>query len=208
MENIRDILKAQGIELDEDKFAEVERAVLANYRTKAELDSKSAKLSELEAQLKEANAAIETAKQADTSNAAEMEQLHAKLEAYEQAEREREAKATEAEGRAAFDAELAEVVGEKKFANKLVADAVTGKAYELRKANPDMALSAVLESVVGDADGVWLNPQQDVKKMPSGTAASAAGTQAVQSLEDLKGMSVEEVRKHMGEIDRLLAAQK
>ena len=208
MRNIRDILGECGVELDADKLADVERAVLANYRTKAELDAKAAKLSELEQQLADANAAIETAKATDTANAAEVEKMRERLAAYEQADSERKAKADEQAARSEFDSKLADAIGEKRFANAIVQGAVSDKAFAMSQANPNMSVNDVLSAVVGDSDGVWQNPQQDVKKMPSGGPAAASATQAIGSMADLEGMSTEEIRKRMAEVDKMLASQK
>ncbi len=208
MKNIRDILGEVGIEVDADKLAEVERAVLANYRTKAEVDAKTAKVAELEQQLADANAAIETAKGTDTANAAEVERMREQLTAYEQADAERKAKADEQAARSEFDGKLADVIGDKRFANAIVQSAVTDKAFAMSQANPAMSVSDVLAAVVGDSDGVWSNPQQDVKKMPSGAKASATGNQSIASMADLEGMTTEEIRRRMSEVDRMLASQK
>lgn len=208
MENIKDILASAGVEIEAEKLAEIEKGVLANYRSKAEADAKSAKVKELEAQLKDANEALETAKATDLTNAAEVEKMRERIAAYEQADKDRAAKADEAKARADFDAKLSDAIGDKAFTNDLVKQAVQNAAYALASANPDMDMNAVLSAVVGDSDGVWANPQQDVKKMPSGSTGSAAGTQSIQSLEDLKNMSVEDIRAHMAEVDKLLAAQK
>lgn len=206
MENIRDILANAGVELEAEKLAEVERAVLANYRTKAELDGKSAKLAEVEKQLADANAAIETAKQTDTANAAEVEKMREQLAAYAKADEERKAATQKQAARAEFEERFAATVGDKAFANDIVKNAVTEKAFALSQSNPDMKLDDVLSAVVGDTAGVWSNPQQDVKKMPAGSK-SAAGTQSVQTMADLENMSVEEIRAHMAEVDKVLAAQ-
>lgn len=204
MENIRDILAGAGVEVEAGKLAEIEKAVLANYRTKAEVDSKSAKVAELEKQLAEANAAIETAKGTDTANAAEVERMREQIAAYEQAEAERRAQADEKSARDAFGSKLADAIGDKRFANAIVQGAVTDKAFAMSQANPNMSVADVLDAVVGDAAGVWQNPQQDVKKMPSGGKAAAGSTQGVQSMADLEGMSVEQIRANMAEVDKML----
>ena len=204
MENIRDILAGAGVEVEAGKLAEIERAVLANYRTKAEVDSKSAKVAELEKQLAEANAAIETAKGTDTANAAEVEKMREQIAAYEQAEAERRAQADEKSARDAFGSKLADAIGGKRFANAIVQGAVTDKAFAMSQANPNMSVADVLDAVVGDAAGVWQNPQQDVKKMPSGGKAAAGSTQGVQSMADLEDMSVEQIRANMAEVDKML----
>ncbi len=207
MQNIREILEGAGVEVEAGKLAEIEKAVLANYRSKAEAEAKAAKVAELEQRLAEADAAIEAAKQADVTNAAEVEEMRGKLEAYEKADEERRAKADEDKARAEFDEKLAGAVGEKSFANGIVAEAVKDKAFKLAKANPDMDIAAVLASVVGDTDGVWANPQRAVHKMPAGGSAAKPGTREVQGLEDLRNMSVDEIRSRMAEVDEMLASQ-
>ena len=204
MENIRDILANAGVEVEADKLTEIEKAVLANYRTKAEVDSKAAKVAELEQQLAEANAALETAKTTDTANAAEVERMREQIAAYEQADAERKAASEQKSARDAFDSQLTDAIGDKRFANAIVQGAVTDKAFAMSQANPNMSVTDVLDAVVGDADGVWQNPQQDVKKMPSSGKAAATGNQSINSLADLEGMSAEQIREHMAEVDKML----
>lgn len=208
MENIKDILAGAGVEVEADKLAEIEKAVLANYRTKAEADAKTAKVAELEKQLADANAAIETAKSTDTANMAEVEKMREQLEAYEQADAERKAEREQKSARDAFDAKLTDAIGGKRFANAIVQSAVTDKAFAMSQANPNMSVNDVLDAVVGDADGIWQNPQQNINKMPSGGKAAAGSTQSIGSIDDLKNMSVEQIREHMAEVDKVLAAQK
>lgn len=205
MKNIKDILSEFGIETD--KAGEVEKAVLENYRTKAELDSKASRISELEKQLADATEALEAAKTADVKNADEVQAMRERIDAFEKADAERKAQATERDARAAFDAELEKATEGKAFANDLVRSAVSEKAFAVSKANPDMDVKTILAGVVGDADGIWQNPQQDVKKMPAGGTAQG-GTQTIQNLDDLKGMSLDEIRAHMSEVDKLLEQQR
>ena len=51
MKNIKDIIGELGIELDEAKLGDLEKAVLENYRTVAEVENKQSRISELEQQL-------------------------------------------------------------------------------------------------------------------------------------------------------------
>ena len=207
MENIRDILANAGVEVEQDKLAEIEKAVLANYRTKAEADAKTAKVAELEQQLADANAAIETAKSTDTANAAEVEKMREQIAAYEQADAERKAESEQKSARDAFDSKLTDAIGDKRFANAIVQGAVTDKAFAMSQANPNMSVTDVLDAVVGDADGVWQNPQQNINKMPSGGKAAATGNQSINSMADLEGMSADEILKRMAEVDKMLGNQ-
>ena len=51
MQDIQDILKAQGIEVTEEQMKAFKNGVLENYRSKAETEAKAAKVKELETQL-------------------------------------------------------------------------------------------------------------------------------------------------------------
>lgn len=210
MKNIKDIIGELGIELDEAKLGDLEKAVLENYRTVTEVENKQSRISELEQQLATANEALEAAKNADVSNADEVQAMRDKIAAYEKADEERKAQTEEEKARQEFDEKFGKAVGDKKFVNDIVRGAVADKAYAIAKANPDMDVAAILGGIVGDAEGVWQNPQQTVKKMPaaSGNGGSAAGTQTIQNIEDLKGMSVEEIRAHMNEVNKVLSNQK
>lgn len=210
MKNIKDIIVELGIELDEAKLGDLEKAVLENYRTVAEVENKQSRISELEQQLATANEALEAAKNADVSNADEVQAMRDKIAAYEKADEERKAQTEEEKARQEFDEKFVKTVGDKQFVNDIVRGAVADKAYAIAKANPDMDVAAILGGIVGDAEGVWQNPQQTVKKMPaaSGNGGSAAGTQTIQNIEDLKGMSVEEIRAHMDEVNKVLSNQK
>ena len=210
MKNIKDIIGELGIELDEAKLGDLEKAVLENYRTVAEVENKQSRISELEQQLATANEALEAAKNADVSNADEVQAMREKIAAYEKADEERKAQTEEEKARKEFEERFKSAVGDKKFANDIVRSAVSDKAYAVAKANPDMDLSAILGGIVGDSDGVWMNPQQDPKKMPGAgeNGGAKAGMQSIQNVEDLKGMSVDEIRAHMDEVNKVLANQK
>lgn len=210
MKNVKDIIGELGIELDEAKLGDLEKAVLENYRTVAEVENKQSRIGELEQQLETANEALEAAKNADVSNADEVQAMRDKIAAYEKADEERKAQTEEEKARQEFEEKFGKAVGEKQFVNDIVRGAVADKAYAIAKANPDMDVAEILGGIVGDAEGVWQNPQQTVKKMPaaSGNGGSAAGTQTIQNIEDLKGMSVEEIRAHMDEVNKVLSNQK
>lgn len=210
MKNIKDIIGELGIELDEAKLGDLEKAVLENYRTVAEVENKQSRIGELEQQLATANEALEAAKNADVSNADEVQAMRDKIAAYEKADEERKAQTEEEKARQEFEEKFGKAVGDKQFVNDIVRGAVADKAYVIAKANPDMDVPAILGGIVGDAEGVWQNPQQTVKKMPaaSGNGGSAAGTQTIQNIEDLKGMSVEEIRAHMDEVNKVLSNRK
>lgn len=207
MDNIKDILKANGVELDDEKLKAIEKATLENYRTKAETDAKTQKVADLEAQLAKANEALEAAQSADPKKAEEYKKMQEQLQEYKKADEERKAKDAESAAQAEFEEKFQKELGDKKFANSIVAKAIKTAAYEKSKANPDMKLADVLASVTEDADGIWANPQRDPKKMPGANDGGGSGNSPIQSLEDLKGMSVDDIRKHMSEVNKLLEDQ-
>lgn len=206
MENIEAILAKHGITDNADAVA---KDVLANYRTIAEVDAKSQKVAELTEQLEQANAAIEAAKETDSTNAQQVEALQAKLAEYEQQTAAQAAQAREAQARAEFDGRFAQAIGDRKFANDIVRQAIADQAYETAKANPDMQLQAILDGIVKDADGIWENPQQSPKKMPAAGASGGAqgGTATVQTMDDLRGMTVDEIRARKDEVNAVLSKQ-
>lgn len=203
MENIIQILTGLEIEVPDEKRDALNKAVAENYKTVAEVNAKAEKIATLEKSLDEANAAIEAAKGADATNADEIAKMQERIKAYEDAEAERAAEAAEAEKRGAFDADFEKALDGRKFASELTRAAVADKVYGIAANNPDMQVSEIIKSVIGD-DDVFANPQQDVKKMPNTGIGSTGSNGVIQSLDQLHGMSVDEIRAHMGEIDNLI----
>ena len=203
MENIMQILTGLEIEVPDEKRDALNKAVAENYKTVAEVNAKAEKIAALEKSLDEANAAIEAAKGADATNADEIAKMQERIKAYEDAEAERAAEAAEAEKRGAFDADFEKALDGRKFASELTRAAVADKVYGIAANNPDMQVSEIIKSVIGD-DDVFANPQQDVKKMPNTGIGSTGTNGVIQSLDQLHGMSVDEIRARMGEIDNLI----
>lgn len=205
MKNIKDILADFGVDLG-DKASDFEKAVVENYRTINDYNGKVARVSELETQLSEANDALKKAKETDPAKSAEVEEMRKTIADYQAKDEERRkadaAKAARDEFVGKFDA----AVGDKKFASDFIRDTVFDKAFALSSKNPDMAVGSIIDSIVGNSEGVWANPQTSVKKMPSGegTGGAAGSSATIQNLSDLKGMSVDEIRKHMAEVDKAI----
>lgn len=206
MQNIRDILSGLGIEVPEDKATELDRLVIQNYRAIDDYKRVQQRADDLAAQLDAANDAIKAAQDADTSNADEMAQLKAKLDEYEKADAERQAKADEEKAKADFDGEFDEAIGDRQFASRLAGDAVRAKAFDMRKLNPNMAAADILSAVIGD-DDVWANPQRDPKKMPGSSDTGAQGVASIQNIEDVQAMTTDEINEHWDEVSKILAAQ-
>lgn len=202
LQNIEEILKANGIE--GDAATAIAKAVGENYKTVAEVEQKAKKLAETQAALETANKALDEAKKAAES--ADVDGLKAKIAEYEEAAKKRTEADEEAKKRAAFDEEFVKALGKKSFANSVVKDAVTEKAYTLRKANADMPIADILKLAAPDEAGIWANPQTDPHKMP-GADGAAGGVSPITSLDQLKTMSPDDINKNWADVQKLLAQQ-
>ena len=89
---------------------------------------------------------------------------------------------------------------------KGVKEAVTEKAYTLRKANADMPIADILKLAAPDEAGIWANPQTDPHKMP-GADGAASGVSPITSLDQLKTMSPDDINKNWADVQKLLAQQ-
>lgn len=202
MKNIEDILKDAGVEGEQAQS--IAKAVGENYRTIAEVEQKTKKLADTQAALDNANKALEEAQKA--AEAADVDGLKAKLAEYEQAAQKRAEEDAENQSRAKFDEEFANGLNGRKFANSVVKDAVTAKAYQLRKGNADMPIEDIIKLAAPDETGIWENPQQAPHKMPAGDSA-AQSMPSITSLDQLKEMSPDDINKHWGEVQKLLQHQ-
>lgn len=168
MENIETLLKKHGIEATEEALRAFLTEFGSNYRTIAEVRAKNDRISKLEDELKEMGEQV--AKLTDEGEQAEA--LRQRVAEFEKAEEERKAQAqAEAERnrfRESFDAAL----GEKRFANDLVRDAVFAKVYEACNADASLSVMDALDQTTKDVTGVWVNPQTDPAKMPQGDITS------------------------------------
>lgn len=199
MQNIEEILAAAGI--DGEVAAGIAKSVGENYRTIAEVEQKAKKVDSLAAKLKETEDALTAAKEAAASE--DVEGLKKKLAEYEEAAKAKAAKEAEDAKRAAFSDTFEKALGERKFANKLVADTVKEKAYQTASANPDMKIGDIVDGIVGDGAGIWENPQQAPHKMPQGGSQGGHGG-AITSLDQVKGMSADEINRNWDSIKQLL----
>lgn len=160
MEGIEEILAAAGIE--GDAAAKAKASILENYRSIAELNNAKAKIEELTGQIGQL-----------TGTAEEVEKLRKTVADYKAAEEKRVADEAEAKAKADFETSFAEAVGEHEFAGKFAHDAALEKSYAIHKANPDMATADILKAVIGDGEGVWKNPNPQVKPVPTPNSQEA-----------------------------------
>lgn len=203
MKDIRTILSEAGIEGDQAEA--IGKAVLENYRTIAEVEQKAAKAQSLAEENAKLAEELSKVKELDGSNAEELEQAKARIAEFEAESQARKQAEDEKARKLAFDEEFAKGTEGREFAGSIVRDAVAAKTRALREANPDMSFDDALKQAVGDGRGVWANPQRDPRKMPQ--AQQGGGVGEVQTLEQVKGMSSEEINKNWEAISALLAQQ-
>lgn len=201
MKNVETILQELGIDLG-DKAEDFKKEHATNYKTVAEVQQKSERITALENELAEANKALDSVKEASAGDADALKKAQEQIAAFEKEKADREKAETEKADKAAFSERFKKAVGEKTFANDLIASTVEGKAYETSKANPDMDLAAIISGIAGDNAGIWANPQTDPHKMPSGSTAQ--GVPQIRSLDDLANATPEFINEHWEEIQKLM----
>ena len=201
MENIETILASvEG--LTEEQANAIKKGVAENYRTIAEVEAKKQKLDEAQKQLETLNGELAAAKELTAGNGEQIEQFKAKIAELEKAQEEQKAKETEEAKRSAFDAEFAKATEGKQFANSFTRDSIASKAYEIRSANPDMGIDAVLSSVTEGQEGIWANPQRDPIKQPAG---AKGGTPTLNTMADLQSATPDYLIAHMDEVNAILS---
>lgn len=160
MKDIKAILETY--EIDADLQKSIEKEVLENYRTIKELEKKENRINELTEQLDNLKTEIEATKE----NGAKIEELQGLIANYEKEEKARaeaeQEKAKRDSFREVFNAQL----GERQFINDLMRDTVFEKAYSMCSENKGIGAGDAITAVTKDIEGVWVNPQHDVKKMP------------------------------------------
>lgn len=166
MKDIRSILAEHDI--DEATAKAIEKAVVENYRTKAETDAKAERIKALEEQ----NKALADQVGQLEGDGEQLEALRKQVADYEQAEKERKEAAEEAAKRESFRTLFDAALGDREFANDLVRETVFDRAYAECQ-SVGTGVDKAIEAVTRDVDGVWKNPQRDPKRMPGANDVSS-----------------------------------
>lgn len=171
MKNLKTILAEHNIEAND--YEAVEKDVLANYVTRAEFDQKTAKakdadaltakITDLEADKVSLQKVIDAYGESKPEDVA---QIKTDYEALKKQMADKDAADEKAKADQSFAEAMTEAVGDKKFANDLVKTATFAKVQDLHEANPAKGLADLLTEVTKDVDGIWVNPQQEVKPVP------------------------------------------
>lgn len=206
MKNWKDILTEHGIEVPEDKQAEVDKAIVANYKTVSEFTDKTSKLTELQAQVTELQgdktklqAIADSIGETDPEKLKAISDGYAKLQADIKARDEAENAKSAAEK---FAEAMRAAVGDKKFANDLVKQAVYAKVKEMHESDQAKGLSDLLNEATKDVSGVWANGHVEPNVIPKPQAGTENKTY---TREEIKKMSPDEINKNWEDISKSLA---
>lgn len=161
MKDIKAILSA--FELSDDDREAIIKEVGENYRSIVEMTKKTDRIKELEEQ----NQALTEQVGNLEGDGEEVEKLREQVKTFEEAEAQRKAEAEEAAKRDQFRAVFDAAVGEREFSNDIIRDSIFDKAYARCTETTGLDAKKVIEEMTKDAEGVWKNPQQDVRKMPN-----------------------------------------
>lgn len=161
MKDIKAIL--EGFTLTDEERESIIREVGENYRSVVEVTKKAQRIEELEKQ----NAALTEQVNNLEGDGEELEKLRKQVSDFEVAEEKRKADETEAAKRDSFRKAFDNAVGDRTFTNEVIREAIFEKAY--KECGDDVAagVTEALERLTKDTEGIWTNPQRDVKKMPS-----------------------------------------
>lgn len=182
MKNVVEILTELGFELDENKAKQVDEAVRENYKTRAEFDQKMAKFAESQKRIEELEGEIaqrDEAIQGMNGNAEELEAYKQKVAEYQKRDEERKAKELEEQRVESFKKIFVSSVGDRKFANPVIEQAIFEKVYKDCTETAGKSCQDAIEAVTKDLDGVWSNPQTDPNKMPVPNAGDDKTVEAI-----------------------------
>lgn len=174
MRNIEQILS--GIEgITDEQAKAIKEGVAENYRSKAEVDSKAKRISDLEGEIetyKESIAKLEGGND-------EVEALRKQVADYEAAESKRKEEEDEAKRASDFSKAFDDAVAARKegtgtaFANGFVRESIMAKVRAKCEGDVTTSIGDAIEAVTKDVDGVWANPHKpDPAKMPTDIGAS------------------------------------
>lgn len=164
MVNIVKILKEHASDLTEDQVTAIEKAVAENYRSKEETDKKATRIEELETANEELSKLVKDLE----VDGEQFEALKAKVQEFEETEKERTAQAEEQAKRDSFRTVFDAAIGDRQFANDIIRETIFDKVYSKCSETTGLDAKRVIDDMTKDTDGIWVNPQKSAKKMPKG----------------------------------------
>ena len=170
MQNIHDILKAYGIEIPADKKADFDKALAENYKTIAEVNKISDKLTRANEDLTATKGSLDTmtaefnALKESNASADDFKKKYDDLVAEnERKESERQAAYIEEQERAEFDKYFSD--NKKEWNNPFIADGYFAKFKEAKgqEANKGKMLADILHDLTKDDSTAFKGVQTEVK---------------------------------------------
>lgn len=163
MKDIKAILSEHGEALTDEARQAIISAVGENYRSVEEMTKKADRIKTLEEQ----NESLTEQVGKLEGDGEELEALRKQVEDFKAAEKTRKDAEKEQTKRNDFRTVFDAAVGENEFANDLIRETVFEKVYAQCSAKTGADAKSILDDTVRDMDGVFKNPQQDPRKMPS-----------------------------------------
>lgn len=161
MKDIKAIL--EGCEIPDEQRDTIIREVNENYKTIVEVGKKNDRIAELEEQ----NRALTEQVGNLEGDGEELEKLRKQVQEFTEAEDRRKADEAESAKREQFRIVFDAAIGDKEFANDLMRETVFEKVYAKCSDQTGASAKDIIEELTKDTDGIWKNPQTDVKKMPA-----------------------------------------
>ena len=177
MKDIIEILKDNGIEIEEGKQTEIRKALAENYKTINEHNKKVEKLTE---QVNTANDTITDLKsKLEDASKVDVKALQDKIKEFEDAETERVRKENALKETDALKARFSPLKGENKFLNEgtenwIFDEFKTALSLEENKGKSD----ADIYAIVTKDKNIYENPNGRLKSPPVGNISSPSGAKA------------------------------
>ncbi|MEG1478568.1 MAG: hypothetical protein RSC20_03485, partial [Clostridiales bacterium] len=193
MENIYEIMAKAGVEIPDDKKAEIDKAVLSNYKTVAEVGNITAKLNTAKTDLIAANGKVtELGNKIKglEGTSGEMETLKNKVSQYEAAEQARLDVEKETQNNSALLATFEEATKEKTFVNDFTKNAIfeSCKSELAKPENNGKGINDIFIALTTDKKGIFANPNPGVDIPGVGKAINNGAL----TREQIKTMSTKE----------------
>ncbi|MEG0999176.1 MAG: hypothetical protein RSF13_09125, partial [Clostridiales bacterium] len=198
-----------GVEIPDDKKAEIDKAVLSNYKTVAEVGNITAKLNTAKTDLIAANGKVTELGNKikgleGTSD--ELETLKNKVSQYEAAEQARLDAEKETQNNSALLATFEEATKEKTFVNDFTKNAIfeSCKSELAKNENKGKGINDIFIALTTDKEGIFANPNPGVD-IPGVGKAINNGTL---TREQIKTMSTKEINERWSDVATALEGAK
>lgn len=173
MKSINEIVEEHAAGIPDEAKAAIVKAVKANYRTIAEFEKKTERISQLES----ANAELAEAASKVEGTSAEIDALKAQLRAREEADAKRKAEEEAQAARERFRVQFDKAVGDRRFANERTRNSVFEESFAHAAANAGVGAAEAIEAVTAEDPDVWV-AAGDPRWMPLASPAQGEPVKA------------------------------